>query len=92
MGWRNLFSSCAVVFCQFLVLVGNAGTCSTLFSGGLFWNQVGNSFLVLPTYLVYNTVEQLCQIFCCGGKVNIVQIPYNHNRVSKISRTFFVKK
>ena len=24
-GWRNLFSSCAVVLCQFLVLVGNAG-------------------------------------------------------------------
>ncbi len=22
-GWRNLFSSCAVVLCQFLVLVGN---------------------------------------------------------------------
>ena len=25
MGWRNLFSSCAVVLCQFLVLAGNAG-------------------------------------------------------------------
>ncbi len=25
-GWRNFFSSCAVVLCQFLVLVGNAGT------------------------------------------------------------------
>ncbi len=35
-GWRNLFSSCAVVLCQFSVLAGNAGTRSTLFSGGLF--------------------------------------------------------
>ncbi len=24
MGWWNLFSSCAVVLCQFLVLAGNA--------------------------------------------------------------------
>ncbi len=43
-GWRNLFSSCVVVLCQFLVLAGNAGTCSTLFSSGLFWDQAGNSF------------------------------------------------
>ncbi len=41
---RNLFSSCAIVLCQFLVLVENVGTCSTLFSGGLFWDQAGNSF------------------------------------------------
>ncbi len=34
----------------------------------------------------------LCQFFCCGGKVNFVQIPYSHDRFSKISRTFFVKK
>jgi hypothetical protein len=27
-GWRNFFSSCAVVLCQFLVLAGSAGTCS----------------------------------------------------------------
>ena len=25
--------------------------------------------MVLRTYLVYNTVVQLCQFFCCGGKV-----------------------
>ncbi len=31
-------------------------------------------------------------VFCCGGKVNFVRIPYSHNRFSKISRTFFVKK
>ncbi len=24
---------------------------------------------MLRTYLVYNTVVQLCQFFCCGGKV-----------------------
>jgi hypothetical protein len=23
---------------------------------------------------VYNTVVQLCQFFCCGGKANLVQI------------------
>ncbi len=27
------------------------------------------SFLVLRTYLVYNTVVPLCHFFCCGGKV-----------------------
>ncbi len=43
-GLEELFSSCAVVLCQFLVLAGNAGTCSTLFSGGLFWDQAGSSF------------------------------------------------
>ncbi len=35
---------------------------------------------------------RLCQFFCCGGKVNFVPIPYSHDRFSKISRTFFVKK
>ncbi len=34
----------------------------------------------------------LCQFFCCGGKVNFVQILYSHDHSSKISRTFFVKK
>ncbi len=34
-GLEELFSSCAVVLCQFLVLARNAGTRSTLFSGGL---------------------------------------------------------
>jgi hypothetical protein len=29
---------------------------------------------VLRTYLAYNTVVQLCQFFCCGGKVNLVRI------------------
>ncbi len=52
----------------------------------------GKQFTVLRTYLVYNTVVRLCQFFCCGGKVNFVRIPYSHDRFSKISRTFFVKK
>ncbi len=43
-GLEELFSSCAVVLCQFLVLAGNAGTRSTLFSGGLVWDRAGNSF------------------------------------------------
>ncbi len=47
---------------------------------------------MLRTYLVYNTVVRLCQVFCCGGKVNFVQIPYSHDRFLKIYRTFFVKK
>jgi hypothetical protein len=28
----------------------------------------GKSFLILRTYLVYNTVVWLCQFFGCGGK------------------------
>jgi hypothetical protein len=48
--------------------------------------------LVLGMYLVYNTIVQLRQFFCCGGKVNFVQIPYSHDCLSKILRTFFVKK
>ena len=27
------------------------------------------AFLVLRTYLIYNTVVGLCHFFCCGGKV-----------------------
>ncbi len=49
-------------------------------------------FLVLRTYLVYNTVVRLCQFFCCGTKVNFVRIPYSQDCFSKISRTFFKKK
>ncbi len=56
-----------------------------------FFGSGGNYFLVLRTYLVYNTVVRLCQFFCCGGKVIFVQIPYSHDRFSKISRTFIVK-
>ncbi len=48
--------------------------------------------MVLRTCLVYNTVVWLCHFFCCGGKVNFVRIPCSHDRFSKISRTFFVKK
>ncbi len=45
---------------------------------------------MLRTYLVYNTVVRLCQVFCCGGKVNFVRIPYSHDRFSKILRFFFL--
>ncbi len=31
-------------------------------------------------------------VFFFGGKVNFVPIPYSHDRFSKITRTFFVKK
>ncbi len=57
-----------------------------------FFGTSRKQFLVLRAYLVYNTVVRLCQFFCCGGKVNFVRIPYSHDRLSKISRTFFVKK
>ena len=98
-GWRNLFSSCAVV--SVLVLAGNRFwlyillcTWSTiqLWCCVSFFGSGGKQFLVLRTYLVYNTVVWLCHFFCCGGKINFVQIPYSHDRFSKISRTFFVKK
>ncbi len=39
-----------------------------------FFDSGGKLFLVLLTYLVYNTVVRLCQFFCCGRKANLVQI------------------
>ncbi len=70
-----------VLLCQFFVLAGNRvwfyillmylkqlWCCASFFGSG------GKYFLVLHTYLVYNTVVWLCQHFCCGGKVNFVQI------------------
>jgi hypothetical protein len=39
-----------------------------------FFGSGGKLFLVLLTYLVYNTVVRLCQFFCCGRKANLVQI------------------
>ncbi len=44
------------------------------------------------TYIL--SLQYSCAVvsfFCCGGKVNFVQMPYSHNRFSKILRTFFVK-
>ncbi len=90
-----------VLLCQFLVLAGNRFwlyillcTWSTihLWCCVSFFGSGGKQFLVLLTYVVYNTVVRLCHFCCCGGKVNFVQIPYSHDRFSKISRTFFVKK
>jgi hypothetical protein len=57
-----------------------------------FFGFGGELFLVLHTYLVYNTVVQLCQFFCCGGKVNFVRIPYSHDRFSKNIENFLCKK
>ncbi len=97
-GWRNLFSSCAVV--SVLVLAGNRFwlyillcTWSTiqLWCYVSFFGSGGKKFLVLHTYLVYNSVVRLCHFFR-GGKNNFVRIPYSHDHFSKISRTFFVKK
>ncbi len=80
MGWRNFFSSCAVVSVfgsggkQVLVLFTmNLCTQSTiqLWCCVSFLVLVGNSFWCYVC-LVYNTVVWLCQFFCCGGKANLV--------------------
>ncbi len=34
-----------------------------------FFGSGGKQFLVLRTYLMYNTVVRLCHFCCCGGKV-----------------------
>ncbi len=91
-----------VLLCQFLVLVGNrfwlyillcTWNIIQLWCCVSFFGSGGKLFLCyVHTYLVYNTVVRLCHFFCCGGKVNFVRIPYSHDRFSKISRTFFVKK
>ncbi len=39
-----------------------------------FMGSSGKLFLVLLTYLVYNTVVWLCQFFCWGRKANLVRI------------------
>ncbi len=66
-GWRNFFSSCA-----FMSALGSGGkyVVRVQYSCGVvlvfsFWQK---KFLVLRTYIVYNTVVQLCQFFGCGGK------------------------
>ncbi len=46
------------MLCQFLVLAGNAGTRSTLFSGGLFWDQAGKG--------LWCCVRTQCTIQLCG--------------------------
>ncbi len=57
------------MLCQFLVLAGNTGTRSTLFSGGLFWDQAGNSFWC---YVRTKCTIQLCgcvSFFVVAGKL-----------------------
>ncbi len=79
--WAGGTFSPVVLLCQFSVLAGNRfwfyillmylgyhtiqlWCCVSFFGSG------GKQFLVLRTYLVFNTVVQLYQFFCCGGKVN----------------------
>ena len=53
----------------------------------------GEGIVFGVTYVL--SVQYSCvvvSVFWCGGKVNFVQIPYSHDRFSKISRTFFVRK
>ncbi len=99
MGWRNLFSSCAVV--SVFVLAGNRfwfyilpmyleyHTVVVLCYFFLFWRE-----MVFGVMYVLS-VQYSCavvSVFCCGRKVNFVRIPYSHNRFSKILGIFFVKK
>ncbi len=63
-----------VLLCQFFVLAGNRFWLYILLctlSAIQLWCCV--SFLVLCTYLMYNTVVWLWYFFCCGGKVNFVR-------------------
>ncbi len=67
MGWRNLFSSCAVVLCQFLVLEGNRFwfTYSCIQSTKQLWCFV--SFLVVAGKSFWCYVHTQCtiQLCCC---------------------------
>ncbi len=79
-GWRNLFSSCAVVsvFCsggkQFLVL-HTPYVLRVPYSCGVvlvFFNLVGNSFWQYVLSVRYSCA--VVSTFCCCGKANLVQI------------------
>ncbi len=74
-GWRNLFSSCAVCCIRFWFwreigfglhthVLRVQYSCGVVLVFWLRWEIV----LVLHTYLVYNTVVLLCQFFGCSGK------------------------
>ncbi len=71
-----------VLLCQFFVLAGNRlwfyillCTQSTiqLWCCVSFFGSGRKLFLMLLSYLVYNTVVRLCQFFCCGRKANLVR-------------------
>jgi hypothetical protein len=73
-GWRNFFSSCAVVSVfgsgGKWVLVLHTYVLRVQYSCGIvlvfwFWQEI---VFGVTTYLVYNTVVRLCQFFGCGGK------------------------
>ncbi len=75
-GWRNLFSSCAVV-CQcfgsggkqvLVLLTYLEYKYNTVVALCQFFGSGGKQFLVLHMYLLYNTVVRLCQFFGCGEK------------------------
>ncbi len=57
-GWRNLFTSCAVVLCHFLVQAGNAGTRSILFPADCFGIKREKVFGV--TYVI--SVQYSCAV------------------------------
>ncbi len=61
--------------CCVVSVFGSGGKCGNslyIIFRRIVLGQSRKQFLVLRTYLVYNTVVWLCQFFCCGRKVNFV--------------------
>ncbi len=91
-----------VLLCQFLVLAGNrfwlyilqcTWSSIQLWCCVSFFGSGGKQFLVLRSYLVYNTVVWLCLLFCCGGKVNFVRMnTLQSQSFLKIIENFLCKK
>ncbi len=80
MGWRNLFSSCAVVsvFCsdrKYVLVLHTPYVLRVPYSCGVvlvfwYWREI-----VFGTYVL--SVQYSCavvSVFCCGGKANLVRI------------------
>ncbi len=79
---------------HFFVVAGNLilyeFSCSIrIFFFFWFWREI---FFGVTYILSVQFSCAVVSVFCCGGKVNFVQIPYSHNCFLKISKIFFVKK
>jgi hypothetical protein len=56
-----------------------------------FFGSGGKLVLVLHTYLVYNTVLQLCQFFGCGGEIVLkMRTPFDFLMSSFYKTTYWV--
>ncbi len=81
--WREMGFGCTYYY-----VLGVPYSCGVV-SVFWFWREI----VFGVTYVL--SVQYSCavvSVFCCGGKVSFVPIPYRHDRFSKISGTFFVKK